>query len=597
MQQHNQITLISNLPVYTDLASEDSVFLGRKAQQKRIRKYMRMITRHTPGNLAAWEEAWKRWKVLTQMLLMSTRGNSSSEEYYNAVDDLSSGTDATTTTTTTSSSLGSRKPKLPRAVPQPGGGAKSTSTSIVGGSGSAAAATAAAAGVMRAEFDEEKQILWQNYTGFLAALGGCCLASESADQSNNAAAGDPRRISAPSNSEPAALVDGFMQEMTNLLVSENVFIRESVKETLGSDLSPTLYSILFKHLEATMNRWFGADGEAVCGMRSTLFVEQAVLVLKLILDRLVDPSDCLLSIDFSTLIHAFAKYLNKLPDNFSTIRMKIKMCHLVEAMLQKKEQIIVRDEMRLRNKLLEIIVEWTSDFALQKPENKLMFQQQHHHQQDVAQSERLHRDLDLACLKAIVALLQQLPLQSSEPVRETDVNQVKSRLFYKYFTFFLKLLNRCRLNEMESSTTTTTTSAAAAVVAARSTGGSSSSGSGSSSSNSKDMIPPSPATTTKVATTTATESSNYPDWAPLKDYTILAMSNLLSANVDAGLKYCLAMGYHEDTRTRTAFMQVLTNILNQGTEFETLAENVMTDRYEKLVDVRLCKEICFYDKW
>ena len=75
--------------------------------------------------------------------------------------------------------------------------------------------------------------------------------------------------------------------------------------------------------------------------------------------------------------------------------------------------------------------------------------------------------------------------------------------------------------------------------------------------------------------------------APLKNYTILALSNLLSANVDAGLKYSLSMGYHEDTRTRTAFMQVLTNILNQGTEFETLAETVMTDRYEKLVDVSI----------
>jgi hypothetical protein len=72
---------------------------------------------------------------------------------------------------------------------------------------------------------------------------------------------------------------------------------------------------------------------------------------------------------------------------------------------------------------------------------------------------------------------------------------------------------------------------------------------------------------------------------PLKDYTILALSNLLSANVDSGLKYSLSMGYHEDTKTRTAFMQVLTNILNQGTEFEGLAENAMKDRYEKLVEV------------
>lgn len=73
--------------------------------------------------------------------------------------------------------------------------------------------------------------------------------------------------------------------------------------------------------------------------------------------------------------------------------------------------------------------------------------------------------------------------------------------------------------------------------------------------------------------------------APLKNYTILALSNLLSANVDAGLKFSFSMAYHEDARTRSAFMEVLTNILNQGTEFETLSETVMTDRYEKLIDV------------
>lgn len=65
----------------------------------------------------------------------------------------------------------------------------------------------------------------------------------------------------------------------------------------------------------------------------------------------------------------------------------------------------------------------------------------------------------------------------------------------------------------------------------------------------------------------------------------MAMSHLLSANVDAGLKFSLTMGYDDDQETRKAFMQVLTNILDQGTEFENLAENVMADRYEKLIDV------------
>ncbi|KAI8142067.1 hypothetical protein BJV82DRAFT_159057 [Fennellomyces sp. T-0311] len=499
--QQSQITLICNLPVYCDLASEDSVFLGRKAQQKRIRKYMRLITRHTPGNLAAWEEAWKRWKVLTQMV------GRLGEDL--TVDD--STTDLTTSTST-------KKPK-----------ARTTATTQP-------LPKPPAQTINRIELDDEKQTLWQNYTGFLAALGGCCLASETENKTT-----EQRRVSSPS--EPTTLVDSFVGEMTNLLISDNVFIREGVKEILGTDLSPTLYAILFRHLENAMQRCFGTDNEPICNARSTLFVEQAVLVLKLILDRLIDPGDVLLSIDFNTLIHQFAKYLNKLPNNFNALRIKIKMCHLVEALMQKKEQIVVRDEMRLRNKLLELIVEWTSDFALQKPDIKTSYVVQ-----DVSQNEKLHRDLDQACLKAIVAILNQLPLQSSEPVRDADTNQVKSRLFYKYFTFFLKLLNRCRLSEMELNSATVVK-------------------------NNKEVLTP------------AKASENYQDWAPLKDYTILAMSNLLSANVDAGLKYSLAMGYHEDTRTRTAFMQVLTNILNQGAEFETLAESVMTDRYEKLIDM------------
>lgn len=66
----------------------------------------------------------------------------------------------------------------------------------------------------------------------------------------------------------------------------------------------------------------------------------------------------------------------------------------------------------------------------------------------------------------------------------------------------------------------------------------------------------------------------------------MTISNLLSANVDIGLKHTLTLGaYHEDPQIRMAFIQVLTNILYQGTEFDSLAESATSDRYEKLVDV------------
>ena len=50
--------------------------------------------------------------------------------------------------------------------------------------------------------------------------------------------------------------------------------------------------------------------------------------------------------------------------------------------------------------------------------------------------------------------------------------------------------------------------------------------------------------------------------------------------------YCITstgLGYHNDVQTRAAFIEVLTKILQQGTEFDTLAETVLADRFERLV--------------
>ncbi len=48
---------------------------------------------------------------------------------------------------------------------------------------------------------------------------------------------------------------------------------------------------------------------------------------------------------------------------------------------------------------------------------------------------------------------------------------------------------------------------------------------------------------------------------------VLALSNLLSANMDVGLKDCLALGYHQDPALRTAFTHISANILRQGNHF------------------------------
>lgn len=64
------------------------------------------------------------------------------------------------------------------------------------------------------------------------------------------------------------------------------------------------------------------------------------------------------------------------------------------------------------------------------------------------QNKEVQRDLDQVCLKAIVALLDKLPLQPSEQLRDADRALSKNRLFQKYFTFFTQLLDRCHRHEV-----------------------------------------------------------------------------------------------------------------------------------------------------
>ena len=120
--------------------------------------------------------------------------------------------------------------------------------------------------------------------------------------------------------------------------------------------------------------------------------------------------------------------------------------------------------------------------------------------------------------------------------------EAKSQLFLKYFSLFMNLLNDCSDDFIENS-------------------------------HHHDHF--------------NRNSSSSKTLQALRNSTIVAMSNLLNANIESGLMRSIALGYHRDAQTRAAFMEVLTQILQQGTEFDTLAETVLADRFERLVDLMI----------
>ncbi|BFZ63306.1 Ras GTPase activating protein ira2 [Saitoella coloradoensis] len=491
--------VMSNFSLYTELFTEGFQVVTRFAVQKRIRRMLRMMHRPTPANLAAWEEGWKRWRVLTKTVVKLALETEDAER--------------------------SDDPARRKAL------ADAKNAQIT-------------ENLNPPVLTSDLKTSWRNYTGFCASLGGCCVdehcfpivGQHSNGLSNlNVQSGDPSIMG-----ENEAPIVQFMNELSDLLVCNSVFIREFVRDTLALDLNPRLHILLLQSLETKVKEFFDSRGHAICKDRHTLFVEQAIALLKCIFDRVQDNLDTTFAVDVGQIILNLARYLEQLTKNATTVRIRIKMAQLCEVVATQRDLLNLRQEFRVKNALVRLLAYWTTDM-LSKTAELVSDDQQ-------SQLSRLQRDLDLAVLKAISCLLWKLPLQPKDIPNAFDLADAKSRLYYEYFSVFLKVLNRCRvLEEIEIGQLKKNASQDLQHLYQKS----------------KDQVK---------------------DLGPLRTACVQAISNMLSANVGSGLKHTLRLSYHEEPKIRSAFLQILTDVLSQGTEFQVLAQTAAGDSYDRLVD-------------
>lgn len=374
---------------------------------------------------------------------------------------------------------------------------------------------------------------WRNYSGFLASLGGICTADQAYVLDEPAMSGLRwiDRLSSDNYEEP--LLNRYLRLSIQLLACSNARVRETMRDVLSSEISPSLYQPLFKALETELEVLFtGAletagknqDGEL-------LFAEQAASLLRALVERLESPSDlgAASTVHLGALALNFAKFLDAATDNASCLRVKIKICQLSEAVSRKKEHLNLRDDVRIRNQLLEYIFGWIARPRSPRADGGHGPGGRHD------EALRVQKDLDKACLRSLAELTYRLPLQPGDGQNDAGTSELKSQMFHTYFNRFLSLLNYEPQEAYRSD----------------------------------HLVPP----------TTRDETTSSPDLA------ITILSNLLSANIDVGLKHSLSIGYHENVEIRTAFVKVLYNILVQGTEFSNLSDAAVSERYDELLDL------------
>ncbi|XP_053130571.1 neurofibromin isoform X2 [Hemicordylus capensis] len=375
---------------------------------------------------------------------------------------------------------------------------------------------------------------WINMTGFLCALGGVCLQHRSstvlATYSPPMGPVSERKgsvvsmLSADSNAETP--VSKFLDRLLSLMVCTHekvgLQIRTNMKDLVGLELSPALYPMLFNKLKNIISKFFDSQGQVLLNDTNTQFVEQTIAIMKNLLDNHTEASsEHLGQASIETMMLNLVRYVRVLGNLVHAIQIKTKLCQLVKLMMERRDDLSFCQEMKFRNKMVEYLTDWVMGTSNQATDEDVKC---------------LTRDLDQASMEAVVSLLAGLPLQPEEG-DGVELMEAKSQLFLKYFTLFMNLLNDC--SEVEDD--------------GMQAGG--------------------------------RKRGMSRRLASLRHCTVLAMSNLLNANVDSGLMHSIGLGYHKDLQTRATFMEVLTKILQQGTEFDTLAETVLADRFERLVEL------------
>ncbi|CAL3962410.1 unnamed protein product [Diplocarpon coronariae] len=380
--------------------------------------------------------------------------------------------------------------------------------------------------------EERSLVEWRNHSGFLASLGGACISGQALAAEDTGLAGLRWIDRGFPESYDESLLHKFLKQSIRLLASSNVRIREATRETLSTELSPSLYLPLFEVLESELGVLFDTTrtNTSLSLESRVIFVEQAAALLRSIVDQLGGSAEAgiALSIDVGALTLNFAKFLDDLAEGASILRVKIKICQLCETVSQKKELLNLRHDVRIRNQLLEVIFSWIARPG--SPKDAVITSGAR-----IEELPRLQRDVDRACLKALADLTYRLPLQPAEGQTDADTSDLKSQMFHTYFNRFLSLLNfeaaEAGRNEARLIT----------------------------------AVNDDPLSTSELA--------------------ITALSNLLSANIDVGLKHSLGIGYHEDLDIRTAFVKVLCNILIQGAEFNNLSDSAVNEKYDELLEL------------
>lgn len=288
-------------PVFEQLGDPKWMLLGRIADQKRIRKLMRVLAMPTPTHIAVWQECYWRWCTLREM---------SSPTSMDTLDD----------------------------GPLPSGDGSLTA--------------------------EERQMQWHNLTLFLTAFGATCLpVADTIHDPSALAAIIPARYLPDSLRilrDPKPLLEGFISELVDLLVLDIEKVRDLTREALSSEAHPRIYPLILRELQRVLLEI--EKENKLAHHEVAVFLDQFTMILKVIIENAPSGEE-LRGMDVMATLCTVASLITRIVDS-STVRLKIKFCLLCDTYLDHSDSLSIRKDGLSRAGIADFVVEWPQDFTV-----------------------------------------------------------------------------------------------------------------------------------------------------------------------------------------------------------------------------------------
>ncbi|KAJ2541414.1 Ras GTPase activating protein ira2, partial [Coemansia sp. RSA 1878] len=405
---------LSNHRLYQELGTNDVKQAGvysRLAQMRAIFRTIRKHMRPTAGAQAAWQETYKLWRQMLQVLLMREETARVPESGPAAVEP--SATMATASSISVSSREREEKKdpnrrrnmfeKLtgqgskvagrvnhahgagsltvppappPQVTPQRSMGSQhgSNSGSVASHEDGQATYTSTRTGAIGSGVQlpavvrtpalttSELRTQWRYCTGFLLAAGGACI-------TDSPAAGD--RMTAGDAAELHSLLEHFLGECLKLIVSDDIQLRELAKEGLGNKTHPGIYMLFLDGCLLNIRRFISPTGEVNVSESRTLFVSQCIAIIESLTDRGVTDSllQSTMNIDFGPVLLIMSKYLNAaaVQTANNALHERLRFTRMVDMFMQSQLRQAMAQEVNLRNDLLETFVNWATELRAMDP--------------------------------------------------------------------------------------------------------------------------------------------------------------------------------------------------------------------------------------